>query len=285
MINNFLKALKALTAVCVVMFFMVGSICYSILYIWDIIIGITLIIIRKLKNLIGEQRIDRWKNIKMYHCCYKIYSTLEHQVTKECLRYRTPLYIFIGIGMPITLIADDINIFKNEYIGYICLSFFFLFIYFFGMFVKNYNKPEIYLAFLNHNMEFLKLSFLPCTFIITIVGFLYTIQEEALFKQVVRMGIHIWENTYTVITSEEFVNRNQGNWLINTSIYLFVVLLLLYVVSLPVQILGYFLISIILYFQKYGDGYKKLLRQNIRWLKYVILGKSKKEDNKEVSDG
>ena len=151
------------------------------------------------------------------------------------------------------------------------------------MFVKNYNKPERYLDFLNHNMEFLKLSFLPCTFMITTVGFLYTIQEEKLFKQGVYISFNIWDKVSNVIISADFKKESLKDILTNLSIYIFVVLIFLYVMSLPVQILGYFFISVILYFQKYGNGYKRLLRQNIRWLKDIVFGKSKKKDNKEVN--
>ena len=299
MINEFFKVLIGFMVVCIVTFFLFVSICYLIFYVWDIIIGTFVIVIRRLKSLVkksreirklklfmGKRIKGRWKGMKIYYLCHKIYSILEVQVEKECCRYRTPLYTFISAGIPVTLIIDNTNIFKDkyEYIGYICLSIFFLCIYFLGMFVKNYNKPEEYSAFLKHNMEFLKLSFLPCTFIITIVGFLYTVQEEKLFKQGVNISLNIWDKVSNVIISEDFKKDSLNDILINLSIYIFVFLIFLYVMSLPVQILGYFFISVILYFQKYGNGYKRLLRQNIRWLKDIVFGKSKKKDNKEVND-
>lgn len=53
--------------------------------------------------------------MNIYDLYHKIYSALELQIEKECCRYKTPLYTFISVGIPITLIIDDTNIFENEY--------------------------------------------------------------------------------------------------------------------------------------------------------------------------
>ena len=143
------------------------------------------------------------------------------------------------------------------------------------MYIKNYNKQQIYQDFLRHNMDFFKISFLLCTFIITTVGFLYTVGEGELFIKALEKISTIWEQSNKSNINENFIEKSLIELLIKLSIHLIGLLILLYIMSLPVQILGYFFISIILYFQKYGYGYKELLKQNITCLKNIILGRKK----------
>lgn len=129
-------------------------------------------------------------------------------------------------------------------IGIIVASALYLLFYFVGMARKCGRNEQYYKKILDNNMEFLKLSFLPLGFIITVLGFCFTIMGMKV--QELPLDFAIIENTYTSL-----MNYNDDT---NTLMFFLkiivsggLILILFYIISLPVQVMSYFIISIINY--------------------------------------
>lgn len=150
---------------------------------------------------------------------------------------------------------------------YIIAPVLYLFVYFVGMCRKYKDKEDCLDKVLENNMEFLKLSFLPITFLITIVGFGFT----ATGLKIQDLNIE-WVHICNAITN--YFRNDVGDNLLSLCLHIFIcglaVLLIFYVVSLPMQVIAFFIITVIKYFKKYGRAYKELIYKLFRYIKRLM---------------
>ena len=151
--------------------------------------------------------------------------------------------------------------------GIIVASALYLLFYFVGMARKCGRNEQYYEKILDNNIEFLKLSFLPLGFIITVLGFCFTI--TGMKVQELPLDFAIIENTYTSLMnySDE---TNTLMLFLKLLISGGLILILFYVISLPIQVISYFVISVINYFRKHKAGYIGLFRKYLGIIVYLL---------------
>ncbi|MCD7837258.1 MAG: hypothetical protein LUG83_11595 [Lachnospiraceae bacterium] len=111
------------------------------------------------------------------------------------------------------------------------------------------------------------MSFLPLGFIITVLGFCFTITGVS--EQELPFDFTIIVNTYT-----NLMNYNEET----NTLMLFLkmvasgglIMALFYIISLPVQVVSYFIISIINYFRKNNAGYVGLFKRYLDIIVYLL---------------
>ena len=105
------------------------------------------------------------------------------------------------------------------------------------------------------------------TYIITVLGFCFTI--TGMKVQELPLDFAIIENTYTSL-----MNYNDETNTLMLFLKLFVsgglILILFYVISLPIQVISYFVISVINYFRKQKAGYIGLFKKFLGIVAYFL---------------
>lgn len=249
-----IELLIKLASLIVIMIFLVGllfimliSIVYIAGYIYDSIFGNSFI-------CLGHFISGKYPKIKNIPIVIKLWRKI--QPKELYLRYETPLFTYCFSYTAISLLALVV---PDEYgMGIIVASALYLLFYFIGMARKCGRNEQYYEKIMDNNMEFLKLSFLPLGFIITVFGFCFTI--TGMKVQEFPLDFVIIKNTYTSL-----MNYNDDT---NTFMFFLkmivsggLVLMLFYIISLPVQVISYFVISSINYFRKYNAGYIGLFKK------------------------
>lgn len=209
------------------------------------------------------QKIPQIKNNRLLIDIWKIIQPKEIY-----LRYETPLFTYCFSYTAISIIS--IMMPGQRGMQLIYASIIYLLCYFVGMRRKCGRIEEYYVRVLKNNKDFLKLSFLPITFIITVVGFYCTItglkiQEITLdFPGIQDAVKQFWNyNDYTNIVL----------MFIEPLVLGIVLLVLFYIVSLPIQVMSYFIISVIQYFCEYREIYINILKNTYYILKKFFLNK------------
>lgn len=222
------------------------SVGYLLGYLYDCIFGNWLI---KLGHYIGK----KYNGIKKRKFIKNIWSKM--QPRKLYLRYETPFISYCFSYMAIYLISLIIPT-KNSLFAFFIGTVLYIFLYFIGMFRRCGKDSEYFNVVLENNISFLKLSFWPLGGLITIVGFLCTISSRSIAE--IPMAPEIMEN---IISEVWQLYESQSQIMIVPLVFItcFVITLLLYVVSIPVQVISYFIILIITYFRKNNQGYYKLI--------------------------
>lgn len=146
------------------LFVMLISAVYIFGYIYDSIFGNSIVM---LGHLLGRKH----PKIKNNTLVVKIWKIIQKK--ELYLRYETPLFTYCFSYIAIFMLSRILPN-KND-MSFIVASVLYLLFYFIGMARKCRSNEQYYNKVLNHNMEFLKLSFLPLGFIITVVGFCFTI--------------------------------------------------------------------------------------------------------------
>ena len=211
------------------------------------------------------RKMPKAKRVKDIEIVYKIWKLLK---PKEIyLRYETPLFTYCFSYSAITIICAVVPYKYGIGIQYVISSFVYLAFYFIGMWRKCGSNSNYYKKILKNNLDFLKLSFLPMTFLITIFGFTFTVTG---FKiQDLKIDANDIQNIiYGVL---EF-NDNTDVVIMFTKLILLVIILivLLYIISLPIQLISYFVILVIQYFREHGNPYFILLKKYASIVKYLI---------------
>ena len=151
--------------------------------------------------------------------------------------------------------------------GIIVASALYLLFYFVGMSRKCGRNEQYYEKILDNNIEFLKLSFLPLGFIITVLGFCFTI--TGMKVQELPLDFAIIGNTYASL-----MNYNDETNTLMLFLKLIVsgglILILFYVISLSIQVISYFVISVINYFRKHKAGYIGLSKKFLGIVAYFL---------------
>lgn len=239
--------LPVVLIICIVLLVVLTiTIGYTIGYIYDAFIGRTFL---KLSYYVGK----KFPSINKNRCFIKVHKILQDK--ELYLRYETPLCVYCFSYTGISFLAYIIPLpNKNEIESFIIASILYITLYFIGMFRRYRNDKCHYRYILDSNLSFLKLSFVPIGFIFTVCGFAFTITGMKIQEFPV-------ETFYEII--KNFVNYSKDMNVIPLFLNLILVsimlLILLYIISLPVQAVSYFIILSIKYFLKYKDPYKKLL--------------------------
>lgn len=166
-----LELLIKLMSLTVIMIFLIGllfimliSVVYIAGYVYDSIFGNSFI-------SLGHFISGKYPKIKNISIVEKLWRKI--QPKELYLRYETPLFTYCFSYTAISLLA---LVLPNENgMGIIVASALYLLFYFVGMARKCGRNEQYYEKILDNNMEFLKLSFLPLGFIITVLGFCFTI--------------------------------------------------------------------------------------------------------------
>lgn len=136
-------------------------------------------------------------------------------------------------------------------------------------------EKEYYFQVLENNLNFLKLSFIPLTFLVTILGFFCTLTGLNVQEIDIKYLYYINE----VINDFFDFPKNQAHSVSNLiSCFISLIkggafmIILLYFASIPVQLVSYFVILLIKYFSKYNMAYKKIFNFYISLLgKFYVL--------------
>lgn len=250
------ELLIKLMSLTVIMIFLIGllfimliSVVYIAGYVYDSIFG-------NLFISLGHFISGKYPKIKNISIVEKLWRKI--QLKELYLRYETPLFTYCFSYTAISLLA---LVLPNENgTDIVVASALYLLLYFVGMARKCGRNEQYYEKILDNNIEFLKLSFLPLGFIITVLGFCFTI--TGMKVQELPLDFAIIENTYTSL-----MNYNDETNTLMLFLKLLVsgglILILFYVISLPIQVISYFVISVINYFRKHKAGYIGLYKKFI----------------------
>lgn len=218
------------------------SIIYFVLYLYDSIFGDWI-------YQLGKYVANHYPTIRNNMIIKKIKRIMKPK--EKYMRYETPMCTYCCSFTAIVVIYEPLQQMGIQG-GFLIAFISYIVAYFFGMYRK-YKNEELYSNVLNNNLLFLKLSFVPLTFIITIVGFLFTIG-----------GMNIRDIDFDYIL--EGVRTIIENPLIqDDEIWMFIIdglkiLIMFYVLSLPMQIVSYYIILVINYFRRYGKFYGELVK-------------------------
>jgi hypothetical protein len=241
------------------LFVMLISIVYITGYAYDTIFGNSFI---RLGYFISG-KYPRIKNISI------VVKLWEKMRPKELyLRYETPLFTYCfsytAISVLVLVLSNE-----NGIMGIIAASALYLFLYFVGMARKCGSNEQYYNKVLKNNMEFLKVSFLPLGFIITVMGFCFTITGMKI--QELPLNFTIIANTFISL-----MNYNDESNILMQFLKILasggIILILFYILSLPVQVVSYFIISVINYFRKHKAGYIGLFKKYWSIVIYLLKG-------------
>ena len=260
-----LELLSKLMLLIIVMIFLVGllfvtliSVVYIAGYAYDTIFGNSFI---RLGHFIS----GKYPRIKNIPVVVKLWEKI--QPKELYLRYETPLFTYCFSYTAISVLALVLS--NENSMGIIVASALYLLFYFVGMARKCGSNEQYYNKVLKNNMEFLKVSFLPLGFIITVMGFYFTITGMKI--QELPLNFTIIANTFTSLMNY----NNESNMLMQFLKILAsggIILILFYILSLPVQVVSYFIISVINYFRKHKAGYIGLFKKYWSIVIYLLKG-------------
>lgn len=247
LVMKLLLLIGSLFYLLVILLVIVISVVYVAGYVYDSIFGNALL-------KLGYYFRKRNPEIEKIIVLKKLWKQI--RMKEVYLRYETPLFTYCFSYTAISLIAVSLPVPNG--IGLIIASGLYLALYFIGMFRKCGNDEQYYEKVLSNNIEFLKLSFLPLGFIITVLGFCFTITGMKL--QEIPVDFLVVENMLETIKnySDE---TNILMFLLKQLIQCVLLLMFFYIVSLPIQVISYFIISGINYFRKYKRAYVTLFKK------------------------
>ena len=219
---------------------------------------------------IGHNIINKYPKIKSIKLFQEIWRRI--QPKNLYLRYETPIVSYIFSYIAISFFS--VFLIKTSY-SIIVSTIIYLILYFAGM-IRKFTGDEDHLKkILNSNLEFLKLSFLPLAFIITVCGFIFTITGMKI-QEVVD-----WEKLLTKICNVviNFMEENNNLYypIVELIILIFkfivvlgILLVFLYVISIPLQVVSYGIIMIMMYFINNKRGYIRLWNKCLLFAKLVL---------------
>lgn len=272
-INLGILLLKLFCVIVVLIIFLIGclmlftTMVYLPLYMMDVIVG------RTLENKLNSIDEDKYSGnvLKILKRTKKIFGS------QNCyLRYETPLIAYVFSSLAVVMIALISK--ASSAIGYLASYLAYLFFYFVGMIRRYASDDEKLGMVLENNKKFLKLSFLPLGFCLTIIGFIFGILGIDIrdLQQYIPYFTDYWARLVSVIQSNEIFNVA----------WMFIeMLLIMYVFSLPMQVIAYFVVEQILYFREFKLPYKNYLArlteiivrvQDIDFLNWIFEYLSKK---------
>ena len=229
------------------------SIIYFVLFVWDIITGNWLY--RKISDNDSKFRI-KWIDAFAKSMKEKL-KPKEHYA-----RYETPLF---ALCFTFTAISYLTAIIGQDSLKSIMLAVtIYIATYIIGM-RRKYSDTKKYSEVLQANMEFLKLSFVPLVFFVTVAGFLFTFMGTFVGTEDSIKLLNEWLKYFEELRNANvFSISGYPNIGIDTVVtaFLFVLQLciLFYLCSIPLQLFTYFIMLVIKYFLQYGKPYKVIVR-------------------------
>lgn len=178
------------------------------------------------------------------------------------MRYETPLCTYCFSFSALSIIMGILNELGIGYV-YVIAILFYIAVYFVGMY-RRCHSDMFYYRILENNLEFLKLSFIPLAFLITVGGFIFTIT-----------GYRIQETdlNYFSMIIQIFTEHDISKGAIGDILYYFksgiFILLIMYIMSIPMQLISYLVLQVIFYFKKHNKAYKKLFKCYIEILNRI----------------
>lgn len=224
---------------------------YCVGYVYDAFLGDSFI---RLGHFIGK----KYPNIKKRHLIQEIWSKI--QPKDLYLRYETPLLTYDLCYT--TIIVSGMAFVNKGFWGMMAVDFLYVFIYLVGMIRKCGRREQYFEKILNHNKEFLTLSFLPLGFLATSLGAAISILEFIDPTYDVKMMAltnlqRAGEEILTLFLGSH-TTANALAVLLEIALVIILFFIMCYVLSLPVQLIAYLGLSIINHFNKYKTGYKVL---------------------------
>ena len=183
--------------------------------------------------------------------------------SEKCFRYQIPCVTYCFSYMVVLIIAPIFH--YNDLINTIIVYVLYGLVYFLGMARRYKMDKKTYYMVLDNNMAFLKLSFMPIGFIITLFGFLFTIT-----------GMKIQEFNFNYVTdittyiSSVQINNISVEILLKIFFSIVILFLLFYIISLPFQVVSYFVIAVINYASNYREAYVELISNYKNLLKKLL---------------
>lgn len=228
---------------------MFSTITYLLGYLYDSIFGDWLIkLAYHIARKCGMLRNKRWFR--------KIWSLIKPKNTN--VRYETPIISYCFSYMAILLMAQIIPGKVNMTGRLLSSMALYIILYFIGMYRRCGKKSEYYTTVLNNNMSFLKLSFWVLGGLITGIGFVCTVLGKDI-DDVNSLGTMI-EDILMVVDS--LFENSEPLMIVLIILVSFVsIFVVLYVASIPVQIVSYFIILLINYFRENSRGYAELTKR------------------------
>lgn len=201
---------------------------------------------------------------------YAIFIKIGNIVTPKniYLRYETPVCTFCFSFTTILIIGDILRWADIKY-GTMFGAGIYLLMYFGGMYRKCKISEEYYRVVLDNNLDFLKLSFVPLTFIVTVLGFGCTITGTKIQDFINLSDINNL-NIIEVITQYSGAGNGIFANIISLVILGLVLVVLLYIASIPMQLISYFIILIIKYLRKYKKSYCNILNIYVKILNKAL---------------
>ncbi|MGW7886415.1 hypothetical protein ACWEW8_06970 [Staphylococcus xylosus] len=190
--------------------------------------------------------------------------------------YKVPLityfssFTIIGllVGLTTAIHADYIS--KTHQIdlfviiiSYLSSSFVYLLAFYFGMYRRfkvdknNIKNKSIFLENLSIHRQFLNLSFIPLTFVITVIGIISSL------KIPIKISIYDFNSSLNYISNIMINYIDSNNFLIlllGFILNLTILFILLYIFTIPLQLIALFINYVFKYFYEHGRYYKDIFQ-------------------------
>ena len=181
--------------------------------------------------------------------------------------------IVIEIVSEAVLLPCFANQFQDtEWLEWLCLgiaSIVYVIIYFLGMTGKYVKDEKKFENILENNENFLKLSFLPFVFLITVIGFCFTITGKNIFDE--EIIDYLGMPTQILIESfQHFKNLSSERVGLQVLVQFLTLNVMMYTMSLPVQLFARWGVELLTYFYKYKNGYLKTLKIVFEEIKMIF---------------
>ena len=233
---------------------MLISLYYFLLYVWDILTGNWLF--RRISEKNYKYRI-KWI-AQLAESLAKKLQPREHYV-----RYETPLFALCFSFTAIVFLAEVIG--QDDPKSILLAVLVYIATYIIEM-RRKYSNPEKYSKALQANLEFLKLSFVPLVFLITVAGFLFTFMGTFVGTEDSMKLLYEWYKYLKGLTSANIISiPGYLDIGFDSAVALFLVVvqlcILFYICSIPLQLFAYFIMLVIKYFLEYGGPYKAIVKK------------------------
>ena len=169
--------------------------------------------------------------------------------------YKVPLITYFSFFSTIGLFVIIISYFSSSII--------YLLAFYFGMYrrfkidTNNIESKSIFLDNLSIHRQFLNLSFIPLTFVITLIGIISSL----------KIPINI--SIYDINSSLNYISNFMINYLDSSNFWiqllgfilnLIILIILLYIFTIPLQLIALFINCVFKYFYEHGCYYKDIFQ-------------------------
>ncbi|MGW7977049.1 hypothetical protein ACWEXZ_10550 [Staphylococcus xylosus] len=192
--------------------------------------------------------------------------------------YKAPLITYYFSSFPIVgLLASMSILLHNEYfsqtyqidvfveiISYFISVIFYILIFYFGMYRRfkldssKIKSKKILLDILSIHRQFLNLSFIPLTFVITVIGIVSAL------KIPITVRLLDFNNFLNYTLKHIFILGDSENFLmilLAIILYIIAIFILLYIFSIPLQLIALFVNYVFKYFYEHGNYYKSIFKE------------------------